>query len=129
MICKDKLSDRCHNRDLTYSWYLILQKVHILAKIKNCVFPVSFWKRKHWAHACSIKHYILLWTAKSYTGKKICIHYVKMVLEQGCVLFLKIFKKKRGFTEIRPYSENSPFSENLTYQREINITMLPAYKR
>lgn len=54
-----------------------------------------------------------------------------MALEQDCVLFLKIFCKKKGgggFTEIRPYCEYSPFSENLTYQREIN-TMLPAYKR
>lgn len=88
MICKDKLSDQCHNRDMTYSWYLISQKVHILAKIKNCVFPVSFWKRK-----------------KSYTGKKIY-----MLCENGFGARLhsipeNFFYKKRVFTEIRPYSE------------------------
>lgn len=61
--------------------------------------------------------------------------YVKMVLDRAgarlCFNFytLKLYIKggeRGGGAEIR---QNSPFSENLTYQMEINITMLPVHKR
>lgn len=55
-------------------------------------------------------------------GARLCFNFYTLKL------YIKDIKggERGGGAEIR---QNSPFSENLTYQMEINITMLPVHKR